>query len=485
MKAGWISMVLSCLALVSQGQTIRFNKTFGGGYFDEARGVTFSSDSGYVICGATSSFGASFTDVFLFKLDTLGDEIWKTHFGWEGNDKAYDILTAETGGFLMTGIREVTGNGYDMFLAETNADGDTVWTKTYGGSDWDFAYSLDTTFDGGMVVAGETYSYGNGNADGIIFKTNATGDTIWQTVLGGPQDDGLRMVFESYDSTIYAIGTTSSFGAGGSDVWLVALSQNGDTLFTKTYGTTADEFGYSLDDYFDGGGVPFLMLGTSYYATESGLIKPRMIRVATDGFLVYQLDYISNSNNQEEDKIIVRRYPNLNNSFYYIGQQRFDTDDNNFNLKFSRSLSGGYYGNTVLLPNAADQRGTDILYTHDKGYLLVGYTSLFGPGTQAAVIVKYDSLENTDLNTQVGLEDILSVEGASVFPNPVQSVLHISMPAWNEYSLRIFNELSQEVYTRYVTGSMHEIQVEDWKSGVYVAEFTHENQLYRLKFIRN
>ena len=153
-----------------------------------------------------------------------GDTLWKT------TDEGY-IITGHTW-------------SYDIWLIKTNASGDTLWTKTFGGMDFDWSFSVQQTADGGYIITGWTESFGAGDRDIWLIKTNANGDTLWTKTFGGNGDDGGSQVQQTIDEGYIITGWTESFGAGDDDIWLIKTNADGDSLWTKTFG------GGGLDEVF-------------------------------------------------------------------------------------------------------------------------------------------------------------------------------------------------------------------------------------------
>ena len=127
-----VSGVLFALLLVSFGQAQqRWTKTYGGTYDDYGYSVQQDSDSGYVITGYTTSFGAGYADVYLVKTDASGDTLWTRTFGGTQGDDGYSVRQTSDGGYIIAGLTYSFGaGGSDVYLIKTNASGDTLWTRT-------------------------------------------------------------------------------------------------------------------------------------------------------------------------------------------------------------------------------------------------------------------------------------------------------------------------------------------------------------------
>ncbi|MEO0049802.1 MAG: T9SS type A sorting domain-containing protein, partial [candidate division WOR-3 bacterium] len=206
------------------------------------------------IAGYTNSFGAGSYDVYLIKTDTNGDTIWARTYGGTDYEFGYSVQQTADGGYIITGNSGPL-HIYDVYLVKTDANGDTIWTRTYGGTEDDEAFSVQQTFDGGYIIAGWTYSFSTGDsADVYLVKTDSFGDTVWTRTYGGAEDDDARSVQQTTDGGYIVAGWTYSFSTGDSaDVYLIKTDANGDTIWTRTYGGEKNVCGYGVQQTADGG----------------------------------------------------------------------------------------------------------------------------------------------------------------------------------------------------------------------------------------
>jgi len=290
----------------ANGDTL-WTGNYGGDRRDEGRSVQQTYDKGYIIAGWTLSSGAGHYDVFLVKTDSIGNRIWTKTYGWLdtdggnsviqtsdsgyvvagrynpydfGNMDVYLIKTKENGDTLWTrrygglwsdegnSVQQTTDTGYiiagftnshtaganiDVYLIKTDENGDTVWSKTYGGAQSDRGYSVQQTFDNGYIIAGKTNSFGGGSCDIYLIKTDTIGDTIWTKAYGGADEEEGWSVQQTSDSGYVVAGYTQSYGAGYADIYLIKTDVNGDTLWTKTFGGEWSDKGYAVQCTSDNG----------------------------------------------------------------------------------------------------------------------------------------------------------------------------------------------------------------------------------------
>jgi uncharacterized delta-60 repeat protein len=243
------------LKLNATGGT-EWQKSYGGSGYDGARSVQQTSDGGYVVAGFTSSFGVSSDDIWILKLNSTGGVDWQKTYGGSDSDEAYCVQQTSDGGIIVAGHTYSYGVGNnDIWVLKLNSTGGVDWQKIYGGLTYDFAYSVQQTKDGGYVVAGWTDSFGAGNEDVWVLKLNGTGSVTWQKTYGGAGYDDAYSVQQTSDGGYVVAGSTTSFGAGRQDVWVLKLNSTGSVTWQKTFGGTQIDYAWTVQQTKDGGYV--------------------------------------------------------------------------------------------------------------------------------------------------------------------------------------------------------------------------------------
>jgi len=389
----------------SNGDTI-WTRSYGGPNWDQANSVQQTADGGYIVTGYTWSFGADKCDVYMLKIDPNGDPAWTRTFGGTNEDYGYGgfgVQQTTDGGYIIGGTTDSYGAGmFDVYLIKTNASGDTLWTRTYGGADYDEALSVQQTVDNGYIVAGFTQSFGAGNRDVYLIKTDASGDTIWTKCYGAGSNDYGSSVRQTMDDGYVIAGFTKSYGSGGADVWLIKTDSLGDTLWTRTFGGADDDLGTSVQPTADGG---FVVAGRT---------------LGAGGY----------------DLLLVK------------------TDSSGDTL-WTRTFGGG-----------GDDRGSTVQQTADSGYIVTGWWS-----AREVYLIK------TDGDGNVAIEEPkprpTPAQGLSLVcePNPCRGATRVSIQPEASCSkpltLRIYDIQGREVLTRQIPTSSVLLSTSDLPSGAY------------------
>jgi hypothetical protein len=233
---------------------LQWTKTIGGPKDEEGYSLIQTSDGGYAIAGTTQSFGAGEADVYVVKLDANGNLQWTKTIGGPSNDESLSLIQTSDGGYAIAGTTQSFGAGEaDVYVVKLDANGNLQWTKTIGGENIYSGSSLIQTSDGGYAIAGTTTSFGAGEADVYVVKLDANGNLQWTKTIGGPSNDESLSLIQTSDGGYAIAGTTQSFGAGDRDVYVVKLDAKGNLQWTKNIGGPSDDWGFSLIQTSDGG----------------------------------------------------------------------------------------------------------------------------------------------------------------------------------------------------------------------------------------
>lgn len=244
------------LAKIDASGHCQWEKTLGGDYEDQGVSVQQTRDGGYIIAGSTDRLGTGDTDILLIKTDARGNQEWRRYFGGREADRASCVVQVEDGGYIAAGATASMGKGgFDIYLVKTDAAGKVQWQKTYGGRSDDEAFSIQATSGGGFIVAGQTFSYGNGSSDIYLVKVNRFGGLEWQKALGGTGWDAGYSVCPVKGGGYIVAGATGSYGAGDYDVYLVRTDTRGVQLWDKTLGGAGCDEARWVGQARDGGYV--------------------------------------------------------------------------------------------------------------------------------------------------------------------------------------------------------------------------------------
>ncbi len=414
-SALWVMGLMLALFTQYAHAQVRFAKTYGGTNDEWASSVQQTSDGGYIMAGRTRSFGAGNLDIFLIKTDEFGNLQWAKAYGGTGHDLAFSVQQTSDGGYIVAGLTHSFGAGNgDFFVVKTDANGNIQWVKAYGGTGADTAWSVQQTSDGGYVVAGYTRSFGASNLDIFLIKTDEFGNVQWAKTYGGTNDDRAYSVQQTSDGGYILAGETRSFGAGGSDIFLIKTDEFGNVQWAKTYGGTNNEWAYSVQQTSDGGYIVAGTMRTSAINHDIFLIK-----TDANGNVQWAKTYAETNDDRayyvqqtSDDGYIVAgtRRISLNYSIFLIKTYA------NGNVQWARAYGG-----------ASDDRAFSVQQTSDGGYIVAGRTSSFGADGWDAFLIK------TDANGEIGSCGI--VESASPTVNTVSPTVNTFSPSVSSISL--------------------------------------------------
>ena len=449
----FIHTILLTLSVIgATGQSADFNNIFNYTYplpsYEYVHGLTQLANGDFIISGTSGSYDDNVnSQAFLMRVDSLGAWQWFKYYGTDQTDNGRNVVLMNNGDLLFCGFSDGNGsNDYDMFVTRTDSDGNELWTKFYGGPSWDIAHYVDATTDGGFVLVGETYSYGNGANDGYMIRCDANGDTLWTKVFGGAGADVLRCVKATADGGMAAIGYTEEATAGGKDIWIIKTDANGDTLWTKKLGGSRDDEGNFIDESDSGD-----LIISANNSSDPG----------SDGDIDY-MNCIYDASGTEINCVV---------------NTAFGSQTNNETGEFIRQSSDGEFINAGTVDGFNDQQsimlvklndvvvylwnrliGTELKHTEEiggfivdieGGYAIAGHTD-FGDGPQNVFLVRttdQPSHDNTGV-TGIRKEQELIATGISVYPNPTKDVVNLSLSRdhhGKDVLVRVIDQLGRNI----------------------------------------
>jgi hypothetical protein len=254
-----------------------WERTFGGSAYDSGWIARQTTDGGYIISGWTLSFGAAMKDVYVVKTDQDGNLEWQNLYGGSNHDYGRGVCQTADGGYVIGGSTSSYGNDHQIYLLKTDSQGNMQWENNFGGAVYDISLSLELTTDGGFILSHVTSSFGVADYNMYIVKTNSFGALEWQQTFGGIGYDNSRWTIQTLDGGFISCGLTASYGAGANDVYLVKMDSQGSMDWYKTIGGVNDDMGYSIlqfdcGDYLVAGETQSLGLGYGdFYLARLGI----------------------------------------------------------------------------------------------------------------------------------------------------------------------------------------------------------------------
>jgi hypothetical protein len=479
----FFTTIILFVSFLSQGQNIYFIKSYGNNGYDYGRDIKQDIDTGYIVTGSSSSFNNSNGQAFLLKVDSLGNFLWSNAYGGPEAEWGESVVVTSDNGYALGGYTNSYGaGGFDFYVVKTDGNGNALWENTYGGSDWDRAHSLIQLPDSGYVIAGETYSYGNGNMDVYIVRTDKNGDTLWTRTFGGTEDDFANAVMLDGDSLIVA-GGTSSFSNGMTDGLILKYHIDGTLGWYKTAGKDKEDYFTSVD--IRSASQRYYFGGTRDYHHDSNCD-------CGQEFWVYIINQFGGNLIADTARIGVQPGAEIihdieivgtNNDIIYGGStstwgSNTDLSPETPNAFIGKITGLNYYVASYINNFGVD--GADVIYgldfCYDDGIVGVGQLAYNATGGMNTVIVKIDK-NNTPgsysvINSITSNENItLSYNSfaekskINVYPTLFTELITITgLPT--EHSIEIYNTNGKLVYRS--INSSNSIDLQELSKGIYI-----------------
>jgi hypothetical protein len=455
--------------IMAQPPDTLWTRTFGGDGEDYGNSVQQTTDGGYIMAGYTSSFGAGGNDVWLIKTDSLGSQQWARTFGGNGDEAGTCVLedTMDTGYIIVGSSSSFSPDSTnDIWLIKTDVNGDTMWTRTFGGIHDDNGNSIAQTNDGGYIVVGTTYSYGTGLGDVWLIKTSARGDSEWTRTFGGWGPSEGNSVQPTTDGGYIIVGTTPLI-SGNHAAWLIKTDSSGDSLWTRTFTGSLGFYGHGVQQTADGGYIIGVHVWLFLAHLDGVLIKTDSL-----GSHLWDNDELGGSPEcvkQTSDGGYITAGTDLRGDARPLASAFVAKTD---------SLGNSQWGWDIQLQSI----GSDVLQTSDGGYIMVGTCICIEPVSSDVWLIRFasDMLSTPQPLVQGNPPRDFSL--LPPYPNPFNPTTIISyfLPRSSEIQVDIYNLLGQRVETLFngrQEGGVHSVRwdASNSASGIYFVQLRSQN----------
>lgn len=483
MKFSKLYIIGICIlaGITANAQSV-FKRTYGAPTgFNEGNSVVQTPDSGFIVVGVMSGIGGGASDVMMIKTDKNGIQQWIKPFGWANVDVAKNIKTTTDGNYVFCGYTNSVGNGgYDVLLVKIDPAGETIWAHTYGGSDWDFGYNVALTDDGGYIISGETYSYGQGNNDFYIVKTDAQGVMQWQQTIGTARNDVGRGIMQAYDGTYIVVGyTTQPNNTAINDILFARLAANGDTLFTRKKATGGDDYAFDVAE------VP---QDSSYHIVghTSAFSTPLF-----DGYILHydkddtELTPVVLNSNTYSTKMYSCALRQSNGDLVVAGETKPEWDTKPFALVNMVNINGIYIWGYDFNAGFDEEYYTHVINGMNGGFVLVGTNKSTGPGITSAFLMTISPAPAVAPNVTVDVPEATIGLKTILYPNPTTGVVRFGLQSQaKNLSVIVYDAVGKEVFNKTYNGVQQvEEDFSQLGNGLYQARITADGKYTAQTFV--
>ena len=362
-----------------------WNKTYGGNRWDECSAVEVTADGGYIFVGTKNANGYDNQgDCWLLKTDIYGDISWEKTYGGQGSDTGTDLCKTSDGGYAIIGYTRTSGaGGSDVYLIKIDVTGNEQWNKTFGGSQNDYGLAIQQCSDEGFIIAGATQSYGSNEA--WLLKTNAVGTLQWEKRFCTPPGGYFMTVLQTEEEDYVAAGR--NYLDDTSDIIVVKTNKDGTVLWEKLLGDPDyKDAAFSIATTSDGN---YIITGQTYHPeTEHDIL---LMKIDSNGDELWTRNF--NESSFFDTGLSVKQ---TNDGGFLIAGE-IGTNLNNpvlFDSILIKTDSTGKKEWSIIFGGSGSEGCYEVLQTPDEGYLVGGYTSSYGAGSQDAWLIKLLSIEN-------------------------------------------------------------------------------------------
>ena len=450
-----ISFIILCVSLLSYGQN-NFFKMYSGSGYDRGEGIVQLEDSSYVVTGSSSSWGES-SQAFLLKIDTVGNYLWSQSYGGPESEAGKRVLYNADLGFYIAGFSNSFGSGdFDAYLVKTDLNGNKLWEKTYGKpSNWERINDAIWTKDSTILMVGEVQATNGEASDILIIHADKNGDTLWTKTFGSIGEDRANTIISVQDSLFMIGGEMFIPDSNLVKGFILKMNAQGTIIWQDTITDLAGKYG-----------VTDLSLGVNViYAVGFREINPENFddyagKFDINGTLIFQYtkqDLVQIESNYFSEVLFL---PSQNKIAitYRTFNPGFEGQDYDIVIANFDGFDLGWLDQFRTINNEGLDENSQLLATNDGTYVTVGTNSSTGlfentsNGGSHIYVMKVGANNvfpitynvNT-LNQLVEIESLGSTIQAKISPNPFNEEITISLSSEIPIQGIIYNALLEEV----------------------------------------
>ena len=481
MKKNILLIILIFVVLCSSGQTVTpFAKTYGLIGYNYGKCAYQTDDGGYIILGNKSGFVGN-TDIYLIKTDTAGEIIWDKAIGGADIEWANDFKVTHDKGLIIAGYTNaITENGYDVLLIKTDSSGTIEWSKTFGGADWDMGYSVIEDKDHNFLLAGESFSNSFGDADVYLIKTNSFGDTIWTRHYGGTGSDIAYSIDTTNFSDYLISGVTREISDSTYDAYLLKISNTGDTLMTRKYGDIYDDKFYCARQFDD---TTYIICGTTNKFDITNY-DAWLLKTDTLGNIKWTISS-AGSPGDEECFDIKRSWNNDIVDIGYSSSIGAGKKDLTFSINGSAGSFGGAEDEVGYSVNLT--KDSCYIFTGTTNSFGLGITNIYFIKTNKTGSAPPTPTQETVIYELDNNKNDLSI---FTYPNPTKGLVNINLENFSNgnIQIKVFNAIGMELFMLKdkITNSLFckNITIAEQPDGIYFIQVSSDNTTSTTKIIK-